>query len=214
MVPCVNKIISTWSPPNERGKFMSTLFGTDIGTVITWSLCGVLIETVGWQWAFYVPAALIAAFVVVWYFVVFDTPAEHPRILPTERQYIEESLTGLRAGLKSWPPMWSIVKSLPFWSLLVLHYAHIWGMYFLITAAPKFMNEVLGFDLSASGFLASVPYLVRLVTGIGFGALGDYMRVRPSISQLWVRKGFCIMCKRCDAIGFIAVPILNLFSAL
>lgn len=79
---------------------MSTLFGTDIGTVVTWSLCGVLIETWGWQWAFYVPGFISALFTVLWFFVVYDTPAEHPRILPKERAYIEASLTGINEGLK------------------------------------------------------------------------------------------------------------------
>lgn len=79
---------------------MSTLFGADIGTVVSWSLCGVLIEQLGWEWAFYVPALLTGLFTVLWYFVVFDTPAEHPRILPTEKVYIENSLTGIHEGLK------------------------------------------------------------------------------------------------------------------
>lgn len=91
--------------------------------------------------------------------------------------------------------MWSIVKSIPFWALILLHYGHIWGMYFLLTAAPKFMNEVLGYDVSASGFLASVPYLVRLFTGIMFGAIGDYLNTKQWISQNLIRKGFCLLCE-------------------
>lgn len=79
---------------------MSTLSGTDIGTVVAWSLCGILIENFGWKWAFYVPALLTGLFTVLWYFVVFDTPAKHPRILPAEKVYIESSLEGIHEGLK------------------------------------------------------------------------------------------------------------------
>lgn len=76
------------------------MFGTDIGTVVAWSLCGVLIENFGWKWAFYVPALLSGLFTVLWYFLVFDTPAEHPRILQAEKIYIENSLTGISEGPK------------------------------------------------------------------------------------------------------------------
>lgn len=103
MVPALNRIVSKWSPPNERGKFMSSLFGMDIGTVISWSLCGLLIEAFGWPAAFYGPALAAAMFTVLWYFLVFDTPAQHPRILPKEREYIRQSLEGVDGGLKVGP---------------------------------------------------------------------------------------------------------------
>lgn len=34
------------------------------------------------------------------------------------------------------------MKSIPFWALLALHYGNVWGVYFILTGAPKFMNEV------------------------------------------------------------------------
>lgn len=87
-----------------------------------------------------------------------------------------------------------MLTSVPFWALLFLHYGHIWGMYFLLTAAPKFMNEVLGFNLASAGFIASVPYLVRLFTGPLFGVLGDFIKSRQLISTVMVRKGFTLFC--------------------
>lgn len=74
---------------------MATFFGTDIGTVLTWSLCGLLIETFGWSAAFYGPAVLTALFVGLCYFLIFNSPAQHPRIQPIERKYIEQSINGL-----------------------------------------------------------------------------------------------------------------------
>lgn len=40
------------------------------------------------------------------------------------------------------PPFLKLTTSLPFISLLILHYGNLWGLYFLLTAAPKFMSEV------------------------------------------------------------------------
>lgn len=196
IVPAVNKIISQWSPPNEKGKFVATLFGTDIGTVITWTVCGLLIEKLGWQWAFYGPGIVAAMFTLLWSLVVYDSPGQHPRINSAEREYIENSLTGISKDLKSsWPPFGQMLRSRPFWALLLLHYGHMWGMYFLLTAAPKFLNTVLGFDLGSTGFLASFPYLFRLVTGLMFGALGDLIKANQWMSTTTVRKSATVFCE-------------------
>lgn len=40
------------------------------------------------------------------------------------------------------PPYLSMLASPPFWALLMLQFGNMWGMYFLLSAAPKFMNEV------------------------------------------------------------------------
>lgn len=93
-----------------------------------------------------------------------------------------------------WPPIGKMLQSVPFLSLLLLHYGHIWGTYFLLTAAPKFMSEVLHYKLTSTGILASLPYLVRNITGLMFGALGDLIKTKQWMSTAMVRKVFVIFC--------------------
>lgn len=100
MVPALNRIVAKWSPPNEKGKFMSSIYGMDIGTVATWSLCGLLIERFGWKAAFYGPGIAATLFTIIWFFLVFDSPAKHPRILPKEREYILLSMNRMDSDLK------------------------------------------------------------------------------------------------------------------
>lgn len=63
-----------------------------MGTVILWPLAGYIMETMGWVWAFYLPALFTILTTFVWYYVVYDSPAEHPRITSAERDHIEASL--------------------------------------------------------------------------------------------------------------------------
>lgn len=93
------------------------------------------------------------------------------------------------------PPFLSLLTSLPFLALMVLHYGNLWGLYFLITAAPTFMNEVLGFNLAHAGILASLPYLARLFAGFIFGSIGDSLRGNQMMSVTMIRKSFCLFCK-------------------
>lgn len=84
---------------------------------------------------------------------------------------------------------------MPFWALLVLQFSNDWGLYFLITGVPKFMNQVLGFHISSTGLLASAPYVARTLGAIAFGALGDWMLQRGHLRVVQIRKGFCVFCE-------------------
>lgn len=55
-------------------------------------ICGFLIASIGWESVFYVTGGISLIWSVAWFFVVFDSPAQHPRISVEERQYIEESI--------------------------------------------------------------------------------------------------------------------------
>lgn len=77
---------------------------------------------------------------------------------------------------------------------MILHYGSLWGLYFLLTAAPKFMNEALGFNLAKAGFLSSLPYLARLLSGFAFGAIGDLLRKKNKFSVTTIRKSFTLFC--------------------
>lgn len=92
LYPALHSLISRWAPPDERGKFISALLGGTFGTVVTWPMAGILTEYFGWCYAFYVPAIVTGIVTIIWFFLVHDTPAEHPRIDPTEQEYIEKSL--------------------------------------------------------------------------------------------------------------------------
>ncbi|XP_041783948.1 sialin-like [Anopheles merus] len=192
LYPALHNLISKWAPPDEKGKFVSALMGGTFGTVITWPLVGVLIETLGWSFAFYIPAVISAIVAVLWYIIVADSPSTHPRIKAEEKDYIEKSLGDTISKSKLLPPIASLATSPPFLALLVLHFGNLWGLYFLITAAPKFMSEVLGFKLAKAGFLAALPYLARSLAAFLFGTVGDLLRKNSIMRVTAIRKSFCL----------------------
>lgn len=195
LYPALQNLISKWVPPTEKGKFVSATMGGTFGTVITWPLIGMVIQSIGWVYGFYVPALLSALAAIFWWYIVTDTPQEHPRIKEAERKLIEDSFQGKVSSKKESTPYWEMLKSVPLWSLLILNYGSLWGMYFLLTSAPKFMNEVLGYNLTKSGFLAALPYLARMISGFVFGIIGDAVLRTGRLSVTWIRKIFCIFCE-------------------
>ncbi|KAL9915576.1 sialin isoform 1-T2 [Glossina fuscipes fuscipes] len=192
LYPCCHNLISKWAPPDEKGKFVASLMGGTFGTVITWPASGLIIQALGWHWAFYVAAIVILCGMILWFIFVADNPAKHKTISAEEKQYIEKSLGVNVSNKNRIPPYWSIMKSTPFWGLILLHYGSMWGLFFLLTATPKFLSEVLGFNLSSAGFIASLPHLVRMLGAFVFGSLADWIRRRDWLTVTAMRKIFCI----------------------
>lgn len=171
---------------------------------------GIIIEVLGWVWAFYIPAIFIMFLSFVWLYFVADRPDTHPRISEKEKQLIEASLGDTVSTEKQIFPVFKILTSIPFWALLLLHYGNLWGLYFLLTASPKYMSEVLKFKLSSAGILSALPHLARVFFGLGFGEAGDYLRRNNVVSVTFIRKSFTIFCKYQKT---CTRPIINNFTS-
>ncbi|KAM3965666.1 sialin isoform 1-T1 [Aphomia sociella] len=196
LFPALHALVAHWAPPAEKGKFVSALLGGAIGTVVTWSLTGPLIETFGWDYAFYVPGTIAVFWCFVWWFLVYDSPVQHPRITDSEKKYILDAIgdkvVHSSKDKKVVPPFKNILTSFPFLAMVILHYGNNWGLYFVMTAAPKFVSSALGFNLTSTGTLASLPYLARMIFSLIFGAIGDRIIKQNVVSTTFMRKFFCL----------------------
>lgn len=67
---------------------------SSLGAAITMPVCGFLIASLGWESVFYVTGVVGLVWSITWFFLVFDSPAQHPRISEEERRYIESSIGG------------------------------------------------------------------------------------------------------------------------
>lgn len=92
ILPSSQQLIAKWAPPEEKGIFLSVLLSTNIGTVIDWSLSGVIIQNIGWPFAFYLVPIVSLLFGIAWYFTVYDTPSTHPRITVAEKEFLLSSI--------------------------------------------------------------------------------------------------------------------------
>ncbi|GAB0093658.1 hypothetical protein DMENIID0001_088290 [Sergentomyia squamirostris] len=197
LLSCIHHLIANWAPPDERSKFVTFMEGASLAVIFTWQLLGVLVTEIGYTWGgFHIPAIISAVITVFWIFFVYNDPKSHPRISQEEREYIEKSLEGssLMQGPR-FPPMKAMITSIPFISLIILHYGSHWGMFFYITANPKYMTEVLGFELDQTGFISTLPTIVRFFMCLVFGALGDFTFEQKLLTTTKIRKIFVIFCK-------------------
>ncbi|XP_067010093.2 sialin isoform X3 [Anabrus simplex] len=90
--PAMHSISAHWIPKTERSKFMTSYHGASVGTAVTYPLSGLVIASFGWEYVFYLTGTLSIIWCICWWLLVFDSPAQHPRLSERERKYLEKSL--------------------------------------------------------------------------------------------------------------------------
>ncbi|XP_064213438.1 putative inorganic phosphate cotransporter isoform X2 [Tribolium castaneum] len=221
--PAVNDLIAKWAPPQEKGKFLAAMMGNTLGTVVTWNLVAAATSAWGWEWGFYVLAIFMMVYCIVFGIIVRDRPDLHPWVSDEEKKHILESQEGHLTKKKGFPPYHKMLCcNFPFWALAIAQLGNLWGLNLIITYAPKFMAETLGFNIKASAGLAALPYIGRLIGSNIFGIIGDFMRKKDIMSVTKIRKffiifshfipGLCLILIRafgCIKEGVIAMLVLN-----
>nr|CAD7569082.1 unnamed protein product [Timema californicum] len=123
---------------------------------------------------------------------VWDTPNQHPRITKKERDYINSSIAGVGGGQKRKFPAKQAFTSFRFWVLIISHTGSLAGLIFLQSLAPKYMNDVLGYNIRESGGLSSLPYLARLLLGLVFSLVADWLLAKEKMTTWGIRRWFTI----------------------
>ncbi|XP_001950194.2 putative inorganic phosphate cotransporter [Acyrthosiphon pisum] len=192
IVPCTHALLAKWIPPNERSRMGAFVYaGAQFGTVISMPLSGVLSEygfAGGWPSIFYVFATIGTLWSVAFLWYVHEDPESHPTIPHDEKKYIINSVWGA-AGVSSPPVPWrSILRSAPFWAILVAHMGQNYGYETLMTELPTFMKQVLHFNIKANGTYSSLPYLAMWVFSMAASHVADLMISSEKFTHTTTRK--------------------------
>jgi ACS family hexuronate transporter-like MFS transporter len=195
--PAAIKTVAEWFPKRERalatGLFNS---GSNVGAIAAPLLVPWLALTYGWRWAFIGTGTLGFIWLIFW-LAIYHKPADHPRLSPQERAYIESDteeetvkilwlqLIGLR---QTWAFALGKFLTDPIW-------------WFYLSWLPKFFNEKHGLHLDKIG-----PPLVAIYFLADFGSIGGGW-----LSSSLIQRGMSVNSARKIAMlvcAFLVVPII------
>jgi len=142
-------LTAKWIPPNERSKFVSAYLGSSVGVALFYPIFGYIIDWTRWEWVYYICGIVGTLWFIAWQFLVFDSPAEHPRIADSERKFIEKSLGASIQGSKGPTPWKAIATSRPVWLNVVAQWGGIWGLFTLMTHAPTYFRLIHHWNIRA-----------------------------------------------------------------
>ncbi|KAF7990568.1 hypothetical protein HCN44_000373 [Aphidius gifuensis] len=188
--PAIQPMTSHWIPPMERSKFVSNMMASSLGAAITMPLCGYLIASIGWESVFYITGGIGLLWSLTWFALVFDSPAQHPRISDDERQYIETAIGTTSSKMVLAVPWKSIFTSLPVWAIIITHGCSVFGYFTVVNQLPTYMKYILDFNIKENGLLSSLPYIGKYFFAVATSTLADYLRQNNHLSVTAIRKIF------------------------
>jgi len=188
--PAMTGSWGAWAPPLEKTQLNGIyVSGASIGTLVIFTLAGYVADSLGWEAVFYVTGGSSLVWVLFWFYLVYDTPGQHPRIDKAEREYIESSIGEKHLNRKNLVTPWrSIFTSIPVWGIVFGHAASNWGNYTLNQQLPTYLSNVLRYSLSFNGLLASLCYLLQWAVCVGASWATDQIRSKGIMSTLHIRK--------------------------
>ncbi|VVC45768.1 Major facilitator superfamily,Major facilitator superfamily domain [Cinara cedri] len=224
--PTLSVLLSKWAPAPEKSRLISFVFsGSKFGSMVMLATSGFLADSAGgWPAIFYVSGIVALIWIIFWCLLGSNGPEEHPSINEKERQFIIDSLSKYSSRKHLKTPWNKIIKSIPMWSLLVVHMAQNWGFWILLTNIPTYINYILKFNIKSNGFLSAMPYFIMWVLIMVFSWISDYINLHGLMSNTHQKKmwnsiaqwgaALALMALCLDTSPTIAIILLNVALGL
>lgn len=187
--PAANQFIARWIPVRERGIANGWIFaGVGAGAGLTPPLIAYLMVHYGWRASFWMCALIGLVAGVVWFVAARDTPAQHPRVSPTELAAIRSGMT-LSAPLKSSSSAigdisstlvsWTrVLRSKEVWAITISYFCYGYVAWIFFSWFFLYLARVRSLDLRSSAFYAALPPLAMVVGCLLGGAINDWVTKR------------------------------------
>lgn len=102
---------------------------------------------------------------ILWFLIIFETPAVHPRISPEERKEIEDAIgTSTNKRKPTYVPWKSILTAPCVWAIILTHGTSVFGYFTIVNQLPTYMKTILHYDIKSvrnslySSFFFSVKF--------------------------------------------------------
>ena len=195
--PSLHPLVAKWSPEAEKGKFVSfSYLGGTFGSVVTFPLCGVIIDTLGWVWVFYITSLITFFWFMLWMIFVTDLPENDPFITEAEKRLILDQRLFNPEQLEAdretplIPLTWDIIKTPAVWVVMCCDLCNGFGIYILLVEGSAFIKKVVlpGYDATTIGLVTASPQLARFIYGQICGVGSDWIIHRGYLSRLNMQK--------------------------
>ena len=177
--PSANQFLSRWIPVEERGIANGWIFaGVGAGAGLTQPLIPYLMAHYGWRAPFWVCAVIGLIAGTLWFASARDTPAEHPKVSPSELAMIESGLTlatarattSTRNGLVPWQ---RTLRSGEVWALSISYFCYGYVAWVFFSWFFTYLSKVRGLDLRASALYSMLPFLAMVLGCLLGGTIND-----------------------------------------
>lgn len=191
--PSIYTLYSRWVPLTERSRAVGLAnSGIPLGTVFALLATPMIVQSLGWPWAFYLFGAVGVLWFLVWHVKVTAHPADHPRMTAQELASIEDGTTPRSDADRV--PWKALLSSSAVWAIIVAHFCNNWSLYVLLSWLPTFVNQGLGVDYAAVGWVTMIPHVASFL----------FLNVAGSVADRLIARGMDVgrVRKLMQSVGF------------
>ncbi len=207
--PSIYTLYSRWVPLTERSRAVALAnSGIPLGTVFALVVTPIIVQRWGWEWAFYLFGAAGVLWYGFWHWRVTSSP-QHPE---DQRAAAGPDAAAGDDGPTPPVPWRTLLTAMPVWAIIVAHFCNNWSLYVLLSWLPTFVNQGLGIDYAAVGWVTMIPHLAsflflnvagtvadrliasgmdvgrvrKLMQTIGFGGISTALLIVGHVETAWM----------------------------
>lgn len=156
--PAMFPIVQKWIAPKNVSKFMSHVLASQLGSALTLCLSGVLIDLWGWSSVFYVTGGITVIWSIFWFYLIYDSPQQHPRITQNEWNKLRKEISCEIVQVKK-IPWFKMLTCLPVWAIIIGYTCVLFNANTGVNYIPLYLDRILNFNIKANGGLSSLPFV-------------------------------------------------------
>nr|XP_010336298.1 sodium-dependent phosphate transport protein 4 isoform X2 [Saimiri boliviensis boliviensis] len=198
-----------WGLPHEQNRLYSiALSGIFLGGFTAILISGLIIDTLGWPFVFYVFGGVGCVCCLIWFVMIYDDPVSHPWISASEKEYIIYSLKQQVRSSKQPLPIKAMLRSLPIWSICLCSFSHQWLIHTLTIYTPTYISSVYHVNIRDNGLLSALPFIVAYFMGMVGGYLADFLLTK-NFRLITVRKLATVLGNLPSSVLIVSLPYLS-----
>ena len=120
-------------------------------------------SSIGWQMVYYLFGILTLIFFSIFFAFYRDSPTSHKNVSEKEINKIKEGRLTVSDNDRSDVPYLAILTDIPVIGIGIICFGGCLGFQILFQFGPIYLNQILGFSLESTGFMAALPYVLATV---------------------------------------------------
>jgi sugar phosphate permease len=155
--PTATSAMASWTRPEDRGLAQGLTHSfSRIGNSLTPPMVVALMAATGWRGSFIVLGIASCIWVVFWFLLFRDNPADHPRITEAELAELpanQDTSTRLRNRVP-WQPL--VLRMLP---VTFVYFCYGWTLWLYLSWLPQYFKNQYSLELKDSALFSTAVFL-------------------------------------------------------
>ncbi len=202
--PSIYSTYAKWIPLKERSRAIGfTNSGIPIGTVFALVVTPIVVQSWGWEWAFYSFGVVGLIWWFFWHAMATSDPADHPKMTEEELAHIRQADENDAETPEGSPSILAFLKCAPVWAIVTAHFCNNWSLYVLLSWLPTFVNKGLGVDYASVGWFTMIPHVASFF----------FLNIAGNIADRLIGNGMAVIKvrKMMMTIGFGGISVCLFF---